>query len=132
MRILILALLLCSCGPPPAPHGRYHGEVLDHTGQPHTGTLEITPTAPDRVHIHLDYGDQCDGDGAVILGDVIHPDGGGKILFDGYLLHGNFYSASGYEYHIDVSPEGAQYVSPGRSPGWDATPTPIPSPEGAQ
>jgi hypothetical protein len=66
--------------------------------------VEITPTAPDRVHLHLDYGDGlCDGDGAVIVGNVIQPDGGGKIFFDGYFLTGNFFSAVGNEYRMDLA-----------------------------
>ena len=103
MRILILTLLLCSCGPPPSPPGQYHGEVIDHTGQTHACTLEITPTSPDRVHIHLDYADQCDGDGALIYFDVLLPDGGGEISFDGYNLDGNFFSAIGNEYRLDLA-----------------------------
>ncbi len=106
MRILILALLLCSCGPPPAPEGHYQGEVLDHTGQIHACTLEITSTAPFRVHIHLDYGRLCDGDGAAILGDILLPDAGGEITFDGYILSGIFFSATGNEYHLELIPEG--------------------------
>lgn len=108
MRILILSLLLCSCGPPPSPHGRYHGEVLDHTGRLHACTLEITPTSPDRVHIHLDYGNQCDGDGAHISGDALLSDAGGEITFNEYSLIGSLYSAIGNEYQIIASPEGAK------------------------
>jgi len=132
MRILILSLLLCSCGPPPSPHGEYQGEVLDHTGQMHPCAVEITPVAPDRVHIHLDYADQCDGDGAHISGDALLPDAGGEITFDDYSLNGNLYSAIGNEYQISASPEGAEYVSPGQRPGYGYGPTPIPSPEGAK
>jgi hypothetical protein len=107
MRFLIPALLLCSCGPPPAPHGQYYGELLEHTGQLHTCTLEIIPTAPNRVHIHIDYGDQCDGDGAFTYDDVLFPDGGGEIIFDGCSLNGSLYSAIGNEYRIVASPERA-------------------------
>ena len=117
MRILILALLISSCGPAPDPQGFYNGKVIDHDGQPHACTLEITPTAPDRVHLHLDYGNgMCDGDGATIYGDMLLPDAGGQITLDGYALYGTFFSAIGNEYRVEVSPEGAQYVSPGRSP----------------
>jgi hypothetical protein len=66
--------------------------------------VEITPTSPDRVHIHLDYGDgMCDGDGAFIYGDVLHPDAGGEIIFDGYTLNGNLFSAIGNEYRMDLA-----------------------------
>ena len=115
MRFLILALILCSCGPPPAPHGRYQGE-LSSGGFQYNCTVEITPTAPDRVHIHLDYGDLCDGDGAFVAGDLLLPDAGGEIFFDGYTLRGSLYSAIGSEYRIIASPEGARYVSPGQRP----------------
>lgn len=105
MRILFLALLLCSCGPPPTPHGQYQGDLTDHAGRTHPCTVEITTTAPDRVHIHLDYGNgMCDGDGAFILGDALYPDAGGEITYDGYLLRGNLFSATGCEYRIDASP----------------------------
>jgi hypothetical protein len=102
MRILILALLLCSCGPPPSPHGRYQGQLASG-GFQHNCTVEITPTAPDRVHIHLDYGDQCDGDGAAVIGDLLLPDGGGKIVFDGYSLNGYFFSMIGNEYRMELT-----------------------------
>jgi hypothetical protein len=109
MRFLILALLLCSCGPLPPPHGQYRGEVLDRTDQLLACTLEITPTSPDRVHLHLDYGDGlCDGDGAYVFGDVLLPDAGGEIAFDGHTLNGNLFSAIGNEYRIIASPEGAR------------------------
>ena len=92
---------ISSCGPPPIPHTQYHGELTDHDGQPHDCTLEITPTAPDRVHLHLDYGDgMCDGDGATVYGDLLLPDAGGEIVFDAYTLRGNFFSATGNEYRI--------------------------------
>ena len=108
MRFLILALLLSSCGPPPAPHGRYRGE-LSSGGFQHDCTVEINPTAPDRVHIHLDYGDGlCDGDGALVVGDVLMPDAGGELIFDGFSLNGNLYSATGNEYRIIARPEGAR------------------------
>jgi len=129
MRFLLLSLLLCSCGPPPSPHGRYHGEVLDHTGQMHPGTIEITPTSPDRIHIHLDYANgMCDGDGAYIAGDALLPDAGGEITFDEYSLNGSLYSATGNEYQINASPKGAEYVSPGQRPGSGAPPHPHPQP----
>ena len=109
MRILILSLLLCSCGPPPAPHGRYQGDLFDHEGQTHSCTVEIIPTSPHRVHIHLDYGDgMCDGDSAQISGDALFPDAGGEITFGEYSLNGNLYSAIGNEYRIIASPEGAR------------------------
>jgi hypothetical protein len=108
MRILFLALMLSSCGPAPAPPGAYRGEVIDHDGNPHACTLEITPTAPDRVHIHLGYEDQCDGDGATLSGDLLLPDAGGEFVFDGDSLRGTFFSAIGHEYRIEASPEGAQ------------------------
>lgn len=131
---LALALILSACGPAQdQPTGTWHGEVIDFKNQPHDCTLELTPTAPDRVHIHLEYGaGMCDGDGAFIIGDLLLPDAGGEITFDEYALNGTFFSAIGYEYRIEVSPEGARYVSPGRSPGSGAAPTPIPSPEGAK
>ncbi|MFC1654578.1 hypothetical protein ACFL2F_02130 [Myxococcota bacterium] len=133
MRVLILTLLISSCGPAPIPHTQYHGELTDHDGQPHDCTLEITPTAPDRVHIHLDYGNgMCDGDGATIYSDLLLPDGGGEITFDGYSLNGTFFSALDREYQFKVSPERAKYVSPGQRPGSNTTPTPIQSPEGAK
>jgi hypothetical protein len=94
--------------------------------------VEIAATAPNRVHIHLDYGDKCDGDGAFEYGDVLLPDAGGEIAFDGITLTGSLYSATGNEYRIVVSPEGARYVSPGQRPGYGTTLTPIPSPEGAK
>jgi len=103
MRILILSLLLCSCGPPPSPHGRYQGEVIDYEGGRHECRVEITPTSPDRVHIHLDYADECDGDGALICDDVLLLDAGGEITFDGYTLNGNFFSAIGNEYRMDLT-----------------------------
>lgn len=131
MRILILTLLLCSCGPPPSSLGRYQGDLTDSDGLQHECTLEITPTSSDRVHIHLDYGDQCDGDGAYILGNLLLPDAGGEITVDEYSLTGSLYSAIDNEYEIVASPEGAEYVSPGRSPGYDTT-TPPKSPEGAK
>lgn len=108
MRILILALLLCSCGPPPSPIGRYRGNLHDFAGLHHDCIVEITPTAPDRVHIHLDYAGQCDGDGAHISGDALLPDAGGEITFDEYYLNGSLYSAIGNEYRIAASPEGAR------------------------
>ena len=83
MRILIISLLLCSCGPPPAPHGRYQGDLTDHEGRQHECRVEIIPTSLDRVHIHLDYGDQCDGDGAFVIGDSLLPDAGGEIIAQG-------------------------------------------------
>jgi hypothetical protein len=124
MRIFILALLLYSCGPPPAPHGRYHGELASG-GFQYDCTLEITPTSLDRVHIHVDYANQCDGDGAYIAGDLLLPDAGGEITFDGYTLSGSLYSAIGNQYDITASPEGARYVSPGQRPGYGPAPTPI-------
>jgi hypothetical protein len=108
MRILIISLLLCSCGSPPAPHGRYQGDLTDHEGRQHECRVEIIPTSPDRVHIHLDYGDQCDGDGAFVIGDSLLPDAGGEIIFDEHKLNGSLYSAIGNEYQIITSPEGAE------------------------
>ena len=116
--ILLLALVITSCGPAQnPPTGTWHGKEIDFQGQPHECTLELTPTAPDRVHIHLDYGAMCDGDGATIYCDLLLPDAGGEILIGTHTLRGSFFSAIGHEYNIEVSPEGAEYVSPGRSPG---------------
>jgi hypothetical protein len=116
-RLWMIGLLwvFLSCGPIENwPTGRYWGEVLTPDQGSSVCEIYLEPTGPHRLHLHLEYnpniltnGDWeftgADGEGLFMNSEWdFMPDSGGMLHWNGQVLRGMFFSASGRPYCIEV------------------------------